>query len=155
MKASLPYFIVILSFFTPNNLKGQSIILDVDAIGFILCNDTIKGTGFIMFDSVTVITCAHVVDNETNISYSPVGSEEIFDLKIYSIDIDNDIAILKSENGICRTPFQPDYINDVEPTQHLFYIGYDKNISDSNLWLFRSDHAIDFGQTVPLKKIIQ
>jgi len=110
---------------------GQSININVNAIGFIIINDSIyNGSGFVMLKPDNVVTCAHVIDTTKQISYKVPGKSTKFKLKVIKYDIENDLALLKSDVNICDTPLIPEEKFNILPGKHLFYLGYD--ILESN-----------------------
>lgn len=53
--------------------NGQSIDVDISAIGLILSGNDISGTSFVLNSKRQVVTCAHVIDTTKDIFYVPIG----------------------------------------------------------------------------------
>lgn len=106
---------------------SQSISPDFNSFGFIIIDDSVyNGTGFVMGDARTVITCAHVYVSGRKISYKSTLDGQVHDLKIVHYDKYNDIAVLRSKEDLCVKPFQADNVSALSKGQHFFYIGYNK-----------------------------
>src|SRR5665647_1444316 len=114
-----------LFYLTKINLYSQSIAIDNNSIGIIVLDDTVyNGSGFILLKPNYVVTCAHVIDTTKKISFIALHTDKPFYLKLIKYDLANDLALLESNDSICKKPLQPTPIFNVNPSQHLFYLGY-------------------------------
>lgn len=122
--------------------SSQSITIDNNSFGFIVLNDTIySGTGFVLSNKRTVVTCAHVIDSTKQISFIAYKTDKPIILELIKYDLHSDIAVLKSTIDICKVPLLPDTTFDVIPRQHLFYLGYNISKSNSNIKTLQFDNA--------------
>src|SRR5204863_9263106 len=115
-----------------------------------------SGTGFVLSDPKTVITCAHVIDSTKKISFIAFKTDEPFLLELIKYDINSDIAVLKSQIDICKKPLFPDTAFKINPLQHLFYLGFDISKSNSHEKSFQVNNAYvsAVGKAQPGNKII-
>ena len=127
-------FCLFFTIYFSNNCYSQSITIDNNSFGFIVIDDSVyNGTGFVLLNKRTVVTCAHVVDSTKKISFVAFKTDNPFILHLIKYDLDNDIAVLESQTDICKHPLLPDTTFNIVPQQHLFYLGY--NILESNSFI--------------------
>jgi S1-C subfamily serine protease len=120
----------------------QSIHFNGNALGFIVLDDSIfNGTGFIIIKSNYILTCAHVIDISRKISFVSLQQDKRYELNLVRIDTVNDLALLNSKSEICNEPFVPCDTFNVQPGQHLFYIGYDIASSNSQMKAMKANNA--------------
>jgi S1-C subfamily serine protease len=120
-------FLFSLFFLTKTSSYCQSINLNAKSIGFIVLDDTIySGTGLAFLKPNYILTCAHVIDSTKKIAFvNVVNEKQQFKLRIIKYDLDNDLALLESDEIICDEPLKPFPLFDIQPSQHIFYCGYD------------------------------
>ena len=152
------FLILTLLFFLINEkCIPQSINWDENSVGFIVLDDSLYcGTGFVLSNPNTVITCAHVVDSTKKISFVVFNTEKPFTLELIKYDINNDIAVLKSQTDICQAPLLPDTAFKIYPSQHLFYLGYNISKSSSHNKTLQADKTFvsAVGKTQSGNKIV-
>ena len=124
----LPFLIFLCS--TISKSYSQRISIDKNSVGFILNDSIYSGTGFVLLKPNYVVTCAHVIDTLKSISFVSIYVAKPFKLRVLKYDLDNDLALLESEEAICIRPLLPALNFDIFPKQHLYYFGYDTSISD-------------------------
>lgn len=126
-----------------NNAYCQQIEVHNKSMGFIVLDDTIySGTGFSFLNPSQILTCAHVIDTTKRISFVTMDNQtKQHKLKLIKYDLDTDLALLESDEIICYVPLQPTPLFDIQPSQHIFYCGYDVLRSTNKVRKIQLNHA--------------
>jgi S1-C subfamily serine protease len=139
-------YVFIILLLSSANTKAQSITTDVRAISFMVYgNDIFAGTGFVLNTKRQVVTCAHVIDTSKNMFFvsGKLGKNPLvyYKLRIIKLLPKYDLAVLESDEDLCRNPLIAADEFDFSPNQHLFYFGYNYMVSTDSTKALQVNNA--------------
>ena len=117
------------------NISYSSVGFITDETGFII------GTGFVFEKPNQVITCAHVIQ-KNKIFFRPVKPEKTsYLLHLKTTYEAEDIAILISDDTICKEPLKYGTSDKISPGDQIVYIGYNQNESNDKSIVLKAHRA--------------
>jgi S1-C subfamily serine protease len=115
--------------------------IEIFTVGTIVIDNKVNGSAFVLTNPNFVVTCAHVLTPNKTYFYKPQSVDSLYILKPIFVDIEKDLALLECEKNIVTRPLNPVREFDVKPGQHLFYMGFNKNVSKNGTPVFQVDNA--------------
>ena len=135
------YLLIIFTILSFNHIYSQSMTFEIYSIGTIIVDGKPIGSGFIMEKSNKVVTCEHVIRGQKKVYFRPQQRDSIYELSLISSDSEIDLAVLRSDKDITTKPLRGIKNFNIQPGQHLFYMGYNTQKSTPEIPVYQVDNA--------------
>lgn len=133
---------IVVTFSVINQINGQTMELEIFTLGTIIIDNKVNGSAFVLSRPDLVVTCAHVLKANKKHFYKPQNKDSLYQLNLIYVDVEKDLALLKSDKRIVDKPLIYESKFSIIPGQHLFYMGYNSNKSKDGIPIYQVDNAI-------------